>query len=59
MDHPWACQANHSIPKPLLIIGFTEKILYTVPIHFRNIRIRSKREHYGHAITQSDLRQQK
>ena len=58
MDRPRACQAADPA-RPSLIIGFTEKILYTARIHFQDTGVRSKREHYGYAITQSDIRQQK
>ncbi len=59
MDCPWTCQAEDPTQSPSLIIGFTEKILYTTRIHFWDIGIRSEREHYGHATTEPHLRQQK
>ena len=43
--------------RPLLIIGFKEKILYTAKNTFGDIGVRSERQYHGHATTQPDLRQ--
>jgi len=43
--------------RPLLIIGFMEKMLYTAKNTFGDIGVRSERQYHGHATTQPDLRQ--
>ena len=43
--------------EPLLVIGFTEKMLYTAQNTFGDIGVRSERQYHGHATTQPDLRQ--
>jgi len=43
--------------RPLHIIGFIEKILYTAQNTFGDIGVRSERQYHGHATTQPNLRQ--
>lgn len=43
MDSHQTCQADNSTPRLLLIIGFTENILYTARITFWDISVPSER----------------
>jgi hypothetical protein len=43
--------------RPLHIIGFMEKILYTAQNTFGDIGVRSEGQYHGHATTQPNLRQ--
>jgi hypothetical protein len=54
---PLAGELFQHSAKLLLVIGFTERMLYTAKITFRGFGVCSERQYHGHVTTQSNLRQ--